>query len=149
MEYLTTHDLVWINHSLTGKVNPYNYVTLEAAMAGQYRYGDSHDIVGQAATLLRRLLDTKPFQDGNYRTAFIALFSFLNANGYATRLDDAAAAALLREVVAGRKSAAEAVAELAAPASSALPGTLTLRKLITHECNLHAAALQLLTEGDE
>ena len=149
MEYLTTHDLVWINHTLTGKVNPYNYVTLEAAMAGQYRYGDSHDIMGQAGTLLRRLLDTKPFQDGNYRTAFIALLSFLNANGYATRLNDAEAALLLREVVTGRKTAADAVTELAAPAAGELPSRLTLRKLITHECNFHTAALQLLTEGDE
>ena len=149
MEYLTTHDLVWINNTLTGKVNPYNYVTLEAAMAGQYRYGDSHDTLEQAATLLRRLLDTRPFQDGNYRTAFIALLSFLNANGYATRLGDAEAAALLREVVAGRNTAADAVNELAAPASGELPSPLTLRKLITHECNLHTAALQLLTEGDE
>ena len=149
MEYLTTHDLVWINNTLTGTVNPYNYVALEAAMAGQYRYGDSHDILGQAATLLRRLLDTAPFQSGNRRTAFIALLSFLNANGYATRLNDTDAAALLREVAFGRKTAADAVNELAAPAAGELPGRLTLRKLITHECNLHVAALQALTEGDE
>ena len=118
-------------------------------MAGQYRYGDSQEIVEQAGTLLRRLLDTRPFQDGNYRTAFIALVSFLNANGYATRLGDVEAALLLREVAAGRKTAADAVTELAAPASSELPSRVTLRKLITHECNFHTVALQALTEGDE
>ena len=149
MEYLTTHDLVWINNALTGAVSSYNYVTLEAAMAGQYRYGDSKDTLEQAATLLRRLLDTAPFQKANRRTAFIALLSFLNANGYATRLNDSDAAALLRDVAEGRKTAADAVTELAAPASGELPGRLTLRKLITHECNLHSEALQFLTAGDE
>ena len=149
MEYLTTHDLVWINNALTGAVSSYNYVTLEAAMAGQYRYGDSQDVPGQAATLLRRLLDTAPFRSANRRTAFIATLSFLNANGYATRLTDVEAAELLRNVAEGRKTAAEAVTELAAPASGELPSRLTLRKLITHECNLHTAALQLLTAGDE
>ena len=29
MEYLTAHDLVWINEVVTGRVQPYNYVTLE------------------------------------------------------------------------------------------------------------------------
>ena len=84
MEYLTTHDLVWINSTITGKVNAYNYVTLEAAMAGQYSYGDSHNVVPQAANLLDRLLCTRPFSEGNIRTAFIATLSFINANGYAT-----------------------------------------------------------------
>ena len=44
MEYLTVHDLVWINNTVTGEVNPYDYVTLEACMAAQYRYGNSQEI---------------------------------------------------------------------------------------------------------
>ena len=115
MDYLTTHDLVWINNTLTGKVNPYDYVTLEAAMAGQYSYGQSHDVPGQAAIMLERLLSKRPFSEGNIRTAFIATLSFLNANGYATRVDDTEAAAIVRGVASGDKSSTQAVQELAAP----------------------------------
>src|SRR5437016_5999119 len=112
MEYLTTHDLVWINSSITGRVNPYNYVTLEAAMAGQYSYGDSHHVQEQAANLLNRLICTHPFAEGNVRTAFIATLSFLNANGFATSVDDTAAAAIVTAVANGRKSGQDAIAEL-------------------------------------
>lgn len=148
MEYLTNHDLVWINTSVTGDVNPYDYVTLEAAVAGQYRYGDSHDVPAQAANLLQRLLSTAPFARGNVRTAFIATISFLNGNGYATAVDDTDAAAVVSAVATGRMDAAQAVAQLAAPAAEPLATTLTLRKLITHECNHHVAALAALAEND-
>jgi len=148
MEYLTTHDLVWINSSITGKVNPYNYVTLEAAMAGQYSYGDSHNVPEQAANLLDRLLAQAPFSEGNMRTAFIATLSFLNANGYAIKLDDADAASVIRQVAHGRKSARAAIAELAAPAEQPLASTVTLRELISHECNHHKNGLRFLAEND-
>lgn len=148
MEYLTTHDLVWINTAITGKVNPYNYVTLEAAQAGQYSYGDSHDVLAQAANLLERLLETRPFSEGNVRTAFIATLSFLNANGYATAVDDTATAAIVSAAAQGRTTAAQAVADLAAPAAEPLATTLTLRKLIAHECNHHAHGLTRLAEND-
>src|SRR5437763_11388685 len=108
MEYLTTHDLVWINSSITGDVNDYDYVTLEAAMAGQYSYGDSHNVPRQAANLLERLLCMRPFTRGNVRTAFIATLSFLNANAYATTVDDPTAAQLIRAVADGTKSGGQA-----------------------------------------
>jgi death-on-curing protein len=148
MEYLTTHDLVWINSSITGKVNPYDYVTLEAAMAGQYSYGDSDNVPEQAARLLERLLAKAPFSEGNMRTAFIAALSFLNANGYATKVDDADAASEIRQVALGQKSATAAIAALAAPAEQPLPSIYTLRKLISHECNLHKNGLRFLAEND-
>jgi prophage maintenance system killer protein len=148
MEYLTTHDLVWINSAITGRVNRYNYVTLEAAMAGQYSYGDSNNVLLQAANLLDRLLCTKPFAEGNVRTAFIATLSFLNGNGYATAVNDEGAAAIILAVAEGRKTAAQATAELAAPAAEPLATTLTLRKLIAHECNHHQKGLTLLAEND-
>jgi death-on-curing protein len=148
MQYLTTHDLVWVNELVTGQVVPYNYVTLEAAMAGQYRYGQSRDVPAQAAVLLERLLFKSPFARGNRRTAFVSLLTFLNANGYASLVDDVEAAAIVLSVEAGQRTAAEAVALIAAPAADALPSDLTLRKLITHEFNLHTAALRALTPGD-
>ena len=148
MEYLTTHDLVWINSTITGNVNRYNYVTLEAAMAGQYSYGDSHNVQGQAAHLLERLLCTRPFSEGNSRTAFIATLSFLNANGFATRVDDASGAAIVRAVTRGEKLAASAIDELSAPAAEPLAAAVTLRKLISHEIGHHLEALTILAEND-
>ena len=148
MEYLTNHDLVWINSSVTGKVNPYNYVTLEAASAGQYSYGDSRNVPEQAANLLERLLASAPFSEGNVRTAFIAVLSFLNANGYATKAADEEAAAAIREVALGRKAPLQAIAEIAAPAAEPLESTMTLRRLIAHECNHHLTGLKILAEND-
>jgi prophage maintenance system killer protein len=148
MEYLTVHDLVWINNIVTGKVNRYDYVTLEAAMAGQYRYGDSQDVPGQAATLLERLLFQPPFESGNRRTALIATLAFLNANGYATKPTDDSLAGLVRDLLRRTSPPQQVISELAAPSQQSLPTGTTLRKLITHECNLHTEALRLLAEGD-
>ena len=148
MEYLTVHDLVWINNTVTGKVNGYNYVTLEAAMAGQYCYGQSQDVQGQAAKLLERLLGKAPFQSGNRRSAFIAVLTFLNANGFATSVGDKAAATILTEVATGKSTATEAISALVSVAKAPLSTAIPLRKLIGHECNLHVEALQLLAAGD-
>ena len=60
MEYLTNHDLFWVNQIVTGTVNTFQYFALEAACAGQYAYGTSTDVPAQAATLLARLLDKSP-----------------------------------------------------------------------------------------
>ncbi|HZP80850.1 MAG TPA: type II toxin-antitoxin system death-on-curing family toxin [Chthonomonadaceae bacterium] len=146
--YLTVHDLVWINTTVTGRVNPYDWVTLEAAMAAQYRYGESQDVPGQAASLLQSLLFKPPFASGNRRTAFIAALTFLNANGYATKVQDREAADIVLSVIRRERTPEQAIAELAAPSQQALPAGLTLRKLITHECNLHVEALKILAEGD-
>jgi len=148
MEYLTTHDLVWINNVVTGAVNPFNYVPLEAAMASQYGYGDSRDVEGQAANFLEHLLFTSPFAGGNRRTAFIATLTFLNANGYATKVGDQEAAQTVLSVAQRQRTSQEAIGALAAPAKEPLPEGITLRALITHECNLHADALKFLAEGD-
>lgn len=148
MEYLTTHDLVWINNVVTGAVNPFNYVPLEAAIASQYGYGDSRDVEGQAANFLDHLLSTAPFASGNRRTAFIALLTFLNANGYATKQGDPDAVQTVQSVAQRQRTPQEAIDALAAPAKEPLLPGITLRTLITHECNLHAEALKLLSEGD-
>lgn len=148
MEYLTTHDLVWINTSITGGVSPYNYVTLEAAMAGQYSYGESDDVPGQAAVLLSKLIKSAPFGKGNRRTALIATLSFLKSNGYVSRISDEDSAAVVLDVADGKLTAAEAVARLSEPGESTAPSRLTLRKLITHECNDRREALALLAAGD-
>ncbi len=148
MEYLTVHDFVWINNAITGKVNPYDYFALEACMAAQYRYGNSHDVPVQAAELLGKLLNVNPFEDGNLRTTLISVLSFLNVNGYATTQGEAELAQTIRAVATGSLTAPDAIKAISAPASESLSTTLALRRLITLECNTHAAALQHLADGD-
>lgn len=148
MEYLTVHDFVWINNAITGKVNAYDYFALEACMAAQYRYGNSHDVPTQAAELLGKLLGVNPFADGNLRTTLISVLSFLNANGYATTKGETELAEAIRAVATGASTPQETIKAISAPASTPLPTTLALRRLITLECNTHASALQHLTDGD-
>jgi len=147
MEYLTNHDLFYVNQIVTGTVNTFNYFALEAASAGQYAYGESTDVPAQAATLLDRLLHKTPFMNGNRRTAYIATLTFLNANGYATTVDDEEAVRLVASVLARKTSPLEMVNALAAPAKESLTA-IPMRQLITHECNHHARALTLLADGD-
>lgn len=147
MEYMTNHDLFWVNQIVTGKVNAYNYFALEAACAGQYAYGASDDVPSQAATLLDRLLHKSPFVAGNRRTAYIATLTFLNANGYATTVEDEEAVRLVQAAATRTSSSLDVVKALSAPAKQALTA-IPMRQLITHECNHHARALTLLAEGD-
>ena len=147
MEYLTNHDLFWVNQIVTGTVNTFNYFALESACAGQYAYGTSTDVPGQAATLLDRLLNKAPFLNGNRRTAYIATLTFLNANGYATTVDDEEAVRLMASVAARTTQPLDLVKALAAPAKESLTA-IPMRQLITHECNHHAHALTLLADGD-
>ncbi len=148
MDYLTTHDLVWINTTITGSTEPYNYVTLEAAMAGQYSYGPSSDTPGQAANLFSMLLFKAPFGGGNARTALVAALTFLNANGYAIKVSDAEAAELVRAVGSLALTPAQAISSLCAPADTSTLSTLSLRQLISLECNNHKVALSLLAADD-
>jgi hypothetical protein len=97
--------------------------------------------------MLRRLVEYRPFADGNLRTALLATLTFLNANGYATKVKDVEAARILLAVSNRETEPSEAVAALAAPAQSPLQG-VTLRQLITHECNLHVEALLILADHD-
>lgn len=149
LEYMTTHDIVWINTTVTGRVNDFDYVMLEAAMAAQYRYGCSRDVTGQAAEFMAQMVAHPPFLGGNLRTAFIATLTFLNANGYATKVDDRQAAQLIAELKRGAQNAGAVIAALAAPAAQPFAARVTLRRLITYECNLHEEALQILTDQDD
>ena len=148
MIYLTVHDLVWINTVVTGAVPSYDYVTLEACMAGQYRYGVSDDPLAQSAGLVGRLLSKRPFKSGNRRTAFVGTVAFLNANGYAIAVDDGAAASLIRSAERCERTPLDTVKALVTPASGPLPDGLTLRKLVGHLCNHHAEALKALSDND-
>ena len=144
MEYLTTHDLIWVNTAVTGAEQPFEYFVLEAAMAAQYSYGVSNNVPAQAASLLRRMLLTPPFPAGAMGTAFLATVAFLNANGHFLKVEDAVAAELIREVQAGSLAPEAAIETLAAPAEDARPMGKSLRQIIMHACNTHIDALKRL-----
>lgn len=147
IDYLTTHDIVWINTTVTGTVNRFDYIALEAAMAAQYQYGDSRNVTAQAANFLQVMLTKPAFSDGALRTALIGAFTFLNANGYATKVTDAEAVKILVETARQERTPQDAIDALVAVAETPLKG-VPLRTLITHECNLHLDALKTLAEYD-
>jgi prophage maintenance system killer protein len=149
MHYLSVHDLVWINAIVTGKTLTFDYAKLEAAMAAQYSYGDSGNVPVQAANLLESLILNPPFEYGNRRAAFIAVTTFLSANGRALKVGDEQAADIIRRVAARETAPADAVAALTAPADIGLRPGVTLRQLVTHLCNEHPDALKRLAEGDD
>jgi prophage maintenance system killer protein len=149
MEYLSVYDIVWINTTLAGRALEFNYVTLEEAMAAQYSYGVSTNVPLQAANLLQVLVSKRPFSFGNVRTGFVAVTAFLTANGYALKVDDSAAAGIVRDVAEGRATAEAAIEQLAAPTESKLPVGMTLRALVTQIINGRSEALRQLTPGDE
>ncbi len=149
MRYLSVHDLVWINTIVTGKTLVFDYEKLEAVMAAQYGYGQSNNVPLQAASFLETALKKRPFAYGNLRVAFVALVTYLNANGYALEVDDRRAAEIIQSVSKGELSSSQAIAEMSSPTDQKLkPGT-TLRQLVSFICNRHAEALKLLKEGDE
>ena len=73
IHYLTVQDILWINHEATREVLPYKYSPLEEATFGQYAYGESSDVISQAARFLSSFGRLRPFEDGNRATAFIAV----------------------------------------------------------------------------
>ncbi|NLH98660.1 MAG: hypothetical protein GX446_04105 [Chthonomonadales bacterium] len=85
MLYLSVHDLVWLNARICGEEQPFNYELLEEAVAAQYGYGDSTDVLGQGSDFVVALAHGRPFASGNLRTALVALCVYLQGNGYTVR----------------------------------------------------------------
>lgn len=149
MQYLSVHDLVWINNTLVGETVPFDYETLEQAMAAQYSYGKSTDAPAQAANLLHVFLTRKPFSRGTRRTAYIATIAFLKANGFELIADDESAPHIVRAVAESSMSAVDAISALSKPGGGITGQDVTLRVLVTKLCNEHQGVLDALTEGDD
>jgi death-on-curing protein len=64
-------------------------------------------IYEQAAAYLYHIAMNHPFIDGNKRTAFAAMDTFLRLNGYSLNLTDEQAHRLVMQVAQGRMSKAE------------------------------------------
>src|SRR5215470_11891501 len=113
IQYLSVHDLVWINTTATGETLSFDYETLEQAMAAQYGYGDSRNIPAQAANLVHTIVTKRPFEYGNLRTAYVALLTFLIANGYRLSVTPEAAAGMVAKINNGELLPSAAISEMA------------------------------------
>lgn len=112
LRYLTVQDMIWINTQVTGQVQRFHFDTLEEVTYSQYGYGTSCDLLGQAARLLVGMIRYKPFADGNLRTAFIAVLTFLAINGYQVHLLAEEAGEWLRQVRECRLQPEEALQQV-------------------------------------
>ena len=92
LHYLTVQDILWINLQVTGKVNNFTYAELEEATFYQYGYGDSDELLAQAARFVKGFLAKKPLSAGNKPTAFLAAATFLRINAHHLTLGDSEAA---------------------------------------------------------
>lgn len=135
MRYLTVHDVIWINTAVTGSPQRYQFDRLENAVYSQYSYGDSRNVLTQAARMFRRLLLDQPFEQGNEWTALVATMTFLWLNGYTLRIDAEEAQRALPQLAQGQMSVREFVLQRAQPLQSAEG---SLRDVVAQVCqSLH------------
>ncbi len=95
------------------KQNLFNMVTLEEAVYYQYGYGQSRDIIAQAAKYIVGFNEKKPFAGENDTTAFIGLITFLKINGYSVNLDAQSAASWIKTLGRSNEMAATKITEIA------------------------------------
>src|SRR5579885_3523269 len=113
MHYLTVQDILWINLQVTKRTQSFNYSKLEEATFYQYGYGQSSNLLSQAARLLSGFSLKKPFPVGNEATAFIAALAFLKLNGIELHLSDDVAASWIDRASRDSTTATEMISEIA------------------------------------
>jgi prophage maintenance system killer protein len=112
LHYLTVQDVLWINLQATKNVQPFSHARLEEATFYQYAYGDSKELVGQAARFLSGFVRMRPLASGVEATTLIAALAFLRINGVRLRLSDAEAVAWFRKAIASTEAAQASLAGL-------------------------------------
>jgi prophage maintenance system killer protein len=105
LHYLTVQDMLWINLQVEGKVNRYDYAKLEEATFYQYAYGQSTNLLLQAARFVSGFVKKAPFESGNEATAFVGVLGFLEVNGLKPNLTDSDALVWFREALQNPESA--------------------------------------------
>lgn len=109
LHYLTVQDILWINLQATKKVQHFSYAKLEEATYYQYAYGDSHELLDQAARFLAGFVKMHPLDAGNEATALIGFATFLMINGVKLRLDDPEVGAWFKAASVSTETAREAL----------------------------------------
>ncbi|RYG35284.1 hypothetical protein EON81_13160 [bacterium] len=84
--YLTVQDVLWINRQIIRRDTTFQFAKLEEATYYQYAYGDSHELLAQAARFIKGFMKMAPLGEGNEATAFVATMAFLSINGHTTTL---------------------------------------------------------------
>lgn len=131
MRYLTVHDVIWMNTALTGQPQTYHFDRLENAVYSQYSYGDSRNLLKQAADMLQRLYQDKPFAQGNELTAVVATATFLRLNGYELRLTAETLPPIIEQLSQGKLNAKEVVWQHAQPTEKTAG---SLREVVNQVC---------------
>lgn len=109
LHYLTVQDILWINLQATKKVQHFSHARLEEATFYQYAYGDSQELLTQAARFLSGFVKMRPLDAGVEATAFLATAAFLRINGVSLRLDDASGESWFRGASVSTEAAREAL----------------------------------------
>ncbi|RYG27229.1 hypothetical protein EON82_00075 [bacterium] len=109
LHYLTVQDILWINLQATKKVQHFSYAKLEEATYYQYAYGESNELIGQAARFHSGFVKMRPIESGNEATAFIGLATFLHINGLRLAVEDERAAAWAQNASVSTDAAREAL----------------------------------------
>ncbi|CAN5683529.1 hypothetical protein BH11ARM2_BH11ARM2_09350 [soil metagenome] len=141
--YLTVQDVLWINRQAVRRDTLFQYARLEEATFYQYAYGDSHELIPQAARFMKGLRKMAPFSEGNEATALVATLVFLRINGMVVTLrPDEAADWFLK-----MGEPTEALAAIARPDSHAHHEIKPdIREHIRNVMAQHAPAVERLTE---
>jgi len=107
VQFLSVDEAVYIHEQLIGKYGGHGGVRdpglLESALF-RPQTGCYEDLATMASALLESLLFNHAFHDGNERTAFFATDVFLRLNGWKLKVDAAAAADFIRELIAKGQS---------------------------------------------
>lgn len=115
LHYLTVQDILWINLQATKKVQHFSYAKLEEATYYQYAYGESNELIGQAARFLSGFLKMRPLEAGNEATAFIGLATFLHINGLRLSVEDGDGASWVQNASISHEAARGALVSATEP----------------------------------
>lgn len=99
MHTLTVQDVLWINLTITKRVNGYRFADLEEATYYQYAYGQASSLTSQAERFFRGFILKRPIDAGVEATAFVALVTYLRLNDADLSIDDADGLAWYRRAV--------------------------------------------------
>ncbi len=109
LHYLTVQDILWINLQATKKVQHFSYARLEEATFYQYAYGDSNELLGQAARFLAGFVRMRPLDAGVEATALLAVATFLRINGACLDIEDSQGSAWFQAATTSTEAAREAL----------------------------------------
>ncbi len=149
MRCLTNHDLVWLNTTVTGGLQDYDYFAVEGAVAGQFLYGVNNNTLLVAATSYQRVMMALPFTRGNRRTGFTAMAWFLAVNGLQLTGDTASLVSALALLENHSTSAAAVLGSVVEPVTSGHNLSVSGMRQVAAWCmKRHEQVLKILADKD-